>query len=213
MAQLRCPAWEEVHQQLCSRLMVWVGLARFVATIDQHPHHDQVVVDLHPDQIRGCAARASAPNAHPPGRSCRRCRSRTPGPARTASPAHRPRSGRQAPADARCADRCRRNPARSPHPTSLIDDLDPRRSLVRTHPDAHTHAAPSRLKLVKPEQAGHRHVEQHKPLPSLSSRGTPARPQAMTEPHQRHQWGSRKLAASRRTPGPSLARHRSCEKS
>jgi hypothetical protein len=61
MAQLLRPAWDELHQQLCSRLMVWVGLARFVATIDQHPHHDQVVVDLHPDQIRGCAARASAP--------------------------------------------------------------------------------------------------------------------------------------------------------
>jgi hypothetical protein len=57
------------------------------------------------------------------------------------------------------------------HPTSLIDDLDRRRSLVRTHPDDHTHAAPSRLELIRPEQARHRHVEQHKPLPSLSPRG------------------------------------------
>jgi hypothetical protein len=66
----------------------------------------------------------------------------------------------------------RPQPAGRHHPTSLIDNLDRRRSLARTHPDDHTHAAPSRLKLVKPEQAGHRHVEQHKPLPSLSPRGT-----------------------------------------
>jgi hypothetical protein len=107
----------------------------------------------------------------------------------------------------------RAQPAGRHHPTSLIDDLDRRRSLVRTHPDDHTHAAPSRLKLVRPEQAGHRYVEQHKPLFSLSPCGHPGQAAGHGRATPTTPAGSRKLAASRRTPGPSLARHRSCEKS
>ena len=52
--ELLCPAWEELQQQLVQPVDgLGPGPAQLVATVDQHPHHHQVVVDLNPDQVRG----------------------------------------------------------------------------------------------------------------------------------------------------------------
>jgi hypothetical protein len=50
--ELLGPAWDEFQQQLVQPVDgLGAGLAQFVATIHQHAHHHQVVVDLNPDQV------------------------------------------------------------------------------------------------------------------------------------------------------------------
>ena len=165
--ELLRPAGKQLQQQPVQPVDgLGAGPAQLVTAVDQHAHHDQVVIDLDPDQVRWRAARPSRPSARRPGRSCGRCRWRTPAPARTASPARRARSRRRGPGGARCACRCRcsprpprpgrrilaaggehlgvaglvgAEPAHGQHPAAFVDDLDRGRTLVRVHPDDHRH--------------------------------------------------------------------------
>jgi hypothetical protein len=63
-------------------------------------------------------------------------------------------------------------PSHPEHLTAVVDDLDRGRTLVRVHPDDHTHPVPPLTEADELQQGGHRYFEQNKPLSSLSSRAT-----------------------------------------
>ena len=113
------------------------GPAELVAAVDQHAHHDQVVLDRPPAAAParpGRTARPARPSARRPGRSCGRCRWRRPAPAPTASAARPPRAHRRARAGARCVGRCRCSP-RPPTPAHRSRRAGgPRRASRRSRP-------------------------------------------------------------------------------
>ena len=84
--ELLGPAGEKLQQQPVQPVDgLGSGAAELVAAVDEHAHHDQVVDRPAPAPGSGCAARPRRPSARRPGRSCGRCRWRTPAPAPTAS--------------------------------------------------------------------------------------------------------------------------------
>ena len=135
--ELLRPAGQQFQQQPVQPVDgLGAGPAELVAAVGQHAHHHQVLLDLRPGPGPGRAARPARPSARRPGRSCGRCRWRTPAPARTAS------RGTSSTVSPSCDQPVRDVPADA---VAALDRPDPVRELPRRgRASAHTRPCPCR---------------------------------------------------------------------